>query len=105
MAQFHAYRNQNPDSKKTTPYLLDVQSNLLNDLATRVVIPLRLARHYRGEPAKTLMPVFEIEGAPVLALTQQLAAVPNKALGESVADLSSQQHQIVAALDFLISGV
>jgi len=39
-AQFIAYENANPATKKTYPYLLDIQSNLLDELRTTVVIPL-----------------------------------------------------------------
>jgi hypothetical protein len=37
--QCDAYRNQD-DATGEIPYLLDIQSNLLSDLATRVVVPL-----------------------------------------------------------------
>lgn len=104
MAQFHVYRNLSASSKKTTPYLLDVQSNLLSELASRVVVPLRLAKHYSGNPLDALMPTFQIEEHQVFALTQQLAAISKKEMGAPVADLSEQRYQIVAALDFLISG-
>lgn len=40
MAQFDVYENPDPNSKATVPYLLDVQADLLNKLATRVVVPL-----------------------------------------------------------------
>ena len=50
MAQFNVYRNLNATTKSVTPYLLDVQSNLLSDLVTRVVVPLRLVTHYSGSP-------------------------------------------------------
>ena len=40
MAQFKAYENPNKATRKTYPYLLDIQSNLLDDLRTTVVIPL-----------------------------------------------------------------
>ena len=104
MAQFHVYRNLSASSKKTTPYLLDVQSNLLSELASRVVVPLRLVKHYSGKPLATLMPVFQIEDHQVFALTQQLAAISTKDIGTPVADLSEHHYQIIAALDFLISG-
>ncbi len=104
MAQFHVYKNLSTASKKTTPYLLDVQSNLLSDLATRVVVPLRLVKNYPGTPAATLMPIFKIEDHEAVALMQQLAAVSIKEIGPEVADLSVQHYAIVAALDFLISG-
>jgi toxin CcdB len=104
MAQFHVYRNLNPASKNLTPYLLDVQSDLLSDLASRVVIPLRLLAHYSGSPMQALTPCFKIEGHELIALTQQLAAIPVKEIGGLVTSLSEQHDEIVAALDFLISG-
>ena len=104
MAQFNVYRNLNTASKKVTPYLLDVQSNLLSDLATRVVVPMRLLTRYSGKPMKTLTPSFQIEGREVLAITQQLSAISTKEIGASVADLTDRHFEIIAALDFVISG-
>ena len=40
MAQFDVHRNLNSASANAMPFLLDVQSDLLNGLATRVVVPL-----------------------------------------------------------------
>ena len=40
MARFDVYANPGPHAN-TTPYLLDVQSNLLDGLDSRMVIPLR----------------------------------------------------------------
>lgn len=40
MPQFDVYRNRNPRSRRSIPYLLDVQSDLLTALSTRVVVPL-----------------------------------------------------------------
>ena len=60
MAQFEVYENPNPQSRDDIPYLLDVQSDLLEPLATRVVVPLVLSSA-AGKPAKHLNPEFEIE--------------------------------------------
>ena len=38
MAQFDVYHNPNPATRKTIPYLLDVQADLLDAMATRVVV-------------------------------------------------------------------
>jgi toxin CcdB len=40
MAQFTVYRNKNPQTRSTVPFLLDIQNDLLDDLETRVVVPL-----------------------------------------------------------------
>ena len=57
MAQFDVCRNTNPASSRDIPYLLEVQSDLLDVLATRVVVPLVLATEM-GKAAKTLNPKF-----------------------------------------------
>ncbi|ENQ4673024.1 CcdB family protein, partial [Vibrio cholerae] len=38
-------------------------------------------------------------------LTQQMASVPTKILVEPVADLSTFRDEIIAAIDFLITGI
>ncbi|MCF8107725.1 MAG: CcdB family protein [Desulfohalobiaceae bacterium] len=40
MSQFDVHENTNPETNQTIPYLLDVQADLLETLATRVVVPL-----------------------------------------------------------------
>lgn len=49
MSQFTIYRNHNARTKNRIPFLLDVQSDLLSDLGTRVVIPLALTTTFKGK--------------------------------------------------------
>jgi toxin CcdB len=105
MAQFTVHRNTNPATQGTVPYLLNVQSDLIEDLGTRVVIPLYPVSAMKGEILRTLTPVFEIGGAPYIMMTPQLAGIPRKSLGATVADLSPQRDNIIAALDLLITGI
>lgn len=104
MGQFDVYRNPNPATRKTLPFLLDVQADLLDDLATRVVAPLLIASEL-DQPAKHLNPKFKVEGKAVVMSTAELAGVPLKALGEKVASLKHKREEIIAALDFLITGI
>lgn len=105
MAQFTAYENPNKTTKKTYPYLLDIQSDLLSDLRTTVVIPL-CATKLAGKAAITkLCPIVEIEGKSFIALTQQLAGIDRNSLGQRVCDLSQYRSEIIAVLDFIISGI
>ncbi len=104
MARFDVYRN--PDKKATsTPYLLDVQSPLLQGLATRVVVPMRRLDQFAGvTPPPKLLPTFSIEGTDCMMETPKLASVPNRILQTPVASLAEHQHDIVAALNFLFQG-
>lgn len=103
MAQFDVFRNLTPKTNQDIPYLLDVQVDLLEDLSTRVVVPL-----YRSstipEPAKYLNPVFSIANNSVVMSTAELAGIPKNILGEKVTSLIDNRNVIIGALDFLITG-
>jgi toxin CcdB len=103
MAQFDVYRNPSPTTGVAVPYLLDVQSDLLSEMRTRVVVPLAPVESV-GRPAVSLNPVFRVEDTEVLMMTQHLAAVPRAALHNAVTSLSGEHDRIVAALDFLVLG-
>jgi toxin CcdB len=105
MPQFAVHKNKNPKTKAAYPYLLDVQSELLDSLETRVVIPLAKLTALRKSPIKDLTPVLEIDGHAYLILVPQLAGIPRSELGPTVAVVGHHRNQIVAALDFLITGI
>ena len=103
--QFYVYSNTNPASKGQYPYLLDVQNNLLADLKTRLVIPLTAQANCRSGVISKLCPVFNINGEPFVALTQQMAGIELRLLGAEVADLSAYRTEIIAAIDFAVVGI
>ena len=105
MAQFDVHRNTNPATRTRILYLLDVQADLLDPLATRVVVPLVKPEVLGGKIAERLSPMFEVEGRKVVMLTPELAGVPRKALGERVGSLAGERLSIVAALDVVFSGI
>ncbi|MBM3223339.1 MAG: plasmid maintenance protein CcdB [Candidatus Tectomicrobia bacterium] len=104
MAQWDVYVNPHPDTSHAVPYLLDVQSDLLAPLVTRVVVPL-VRYGSMPSPARHLNPVFEVQGERVVMSTAELAGVPLQALGAQVTGLVEQRDVIMRALDFLFSGV
>ena len=104
MAQFDVYLNPSAATRKLIPYLLDVQADLLDTLATRVVVPLILAEEM-GLAAKHLNPQFKIKGVAVVMSTAELAGVPNRSLGDKVTTLKSKRDEIIAALDMLFTGI
>lgn len=105
MAQFAVHRNNNPKSKVSIPYLLDVQSDLLAELNTRLVIPLYLRKSLPFKPITRLMPEFIIENKKTILMTPQLAGISIKSLGDEIINISAHREEIIAALDLLITGV
>ncbi|OGA65481.1 MAG: plasmid maintenance protein CcdB [Betaproteobacteria bacterium RIFCSPLOWO2_12_FULL_65_14] len=105
MAQFDVYRNTNASTRARIPYLLDVQADLLDPLATRIVVPLAKPEVLGGKVAERLNPLFHLEGRRLAMLTPELAGVSRKLLGERVASLAGERQAIVAALDLVFTGI
>jgi len=103
MSQFDVYRNPNPATNDQIPYLLDLQTDLLEITRTRVVVPLERSGTF--STAQRLMPKFRIEGIAVVMSTPELAGIGFSNLGEPVASLADKRQEIMAALDLLFSGI
>jgi len=104
MAQFTVYRNKSARSKGTFPFLVDVQSDLLEDLQTRVVIPLTRAGALAKKPVERLMPLLKLDEETYVLMTPQLAGIASKELGAASGSLADHRGLILAAMDFLRTG-
>lgn len=104
MPRYDVYRNPRKESARQVPYLLDVQSDLLEDLDTRVIVPLRAAA---GVPhlVTRLNPVLTVDGVALMMDTPQLVGYPRAALKRPVANLGASAFDIQNALDFLFAGI
>ena len=98
MARFDLYLS--PDQNG---YLLDVQSDLLSDLNTRIVVPL-MPLDRAPKPATILNPVFDIHEVPHVMVTQFLSAVPIGLLRRPGGSLARRSEAITRARDFLYQG-
>lgn len=98
MARFDVYANPGG-----VGYVLDVQADVLNDLSTRVVVPL-MAVADAPVPAKRLNPVVEIGAAPHVMVTQFMAAIPQALIRSPVTNLAENDNEIMAALDMVLVG-
>jgi toxin CcdB len=104
MAQFTVYKNKNPRSKTTYPLLVDAQADLLNELQTRLVIPLTKAAALTKKPMTRLTPSIDVDGEQYLLMTPQLAGIARSELGAAVGNIADQRSAIISALDLLITG-
>ena len=104
MARFDVHANPGKHAK-TTPYLLDIQCNLLDGLDSRMVIPLRSLKHFpKVRVATQPTPIFKIGGKDYLLETPKMGAVPQHVLKSPVTSLTTSQAELMAALDFLFQG-
>jgi toxin CcdB len=105
MSQFSVYKNKNAATKSIFPLLLDVQSGLLGDLHSRIVIPLTKSPGAVQKPLSRLTPIIKVEGVPHLLVTYQLASIPASVLGSVVAEAAEHRDAIISALDMLVTGI
>ena len=98
MAKYDVFAN--PDGEG---YLLDVQANLLEDLTTRIVVPL-VAQANAPRALKRLNPVFMIGGKQFVMFTHLIGTVGTSALTEPRLSLADLGDQVDAALDMLFRG-
>ncbi|ABD83244.1 CcdB family protein [Saccharophagus degradans] len=105
MAQYDVYRNPSKQSKKHYPYLLDIQSPYISEIATRIVIPLSYAASFKNEAMTNLTPEISFEDEQLLLLTPQISSIPVNILSNPVGSLSHFREQIINALDFAITGI
>jgi len=100
MARFDVYANPDVDEKKLIPFFLDVQSDHVQGLQTRVVVPLWQSGMLPIR-AENLNPEFDVAGQRVVMDTPSMGAVPAAALRRTVQNLTSQQLTIQDAIDTL----
>ena len=105
MSQFTLYRNVDSNSNKTYPYFVDIQNTLLNDLNSRVVIPLSPHTALQKTDVKNLCPIIDIDGTSFVLLTHQITSVPKSILKSEVTTLEHIRYEILGAMDMLISGI
>jgi toxin CcdB len=105
MGQFCTYKNPNPATRAQYPYLLDIQSDLLSELRTTVVIPVTPSKLAASVSLTRLNPTIVIDGKSFTVMTQQIAGVDRNQLGAQAHDLSPYRAEIIAALDFVLSGI
>lgn len=97
MAQFDVYRLDDVR-------VVDCQSNLLDRLETRFVVPL-LAGEQRAVALTRLNPMLEVDGEDMILMPQLASSIEKRALGQPVASLSASSLIIIDAIDVLLSGV
>jgi toxin CcdB len=100
MARFDVYANPDASERRHTPYLVDVQNDYIDHLATRVVAPLRREVAF-GPCARNLNPVFTVGDDSVVLDTSALGAVPLSQLRKVVAHLGDSRAAIQEAMGTL----
>lgn len=99
MARFDVY----PSPDRGPGYLLDVQTDFLEGLNTRIVVPL-MPPELAPLPGRGLNPLLPVGEESLLMVTQYLASIERRHLRRPIASLASRGDDITRALDVLLTG-
>lgn len=104
MAQFDVYPNPLAATRDSVPYVVDIQSGLIDPLPTRLVIPLsRVGATLPRLPAN-LCPAVELSGETLTLMPHLAAPVAARALRHPVSSLAHRAGELAAAMDAVLSG-
>lgn len=104
MAQYDVYPNPSNSAASGIPYVVVVQSDLLDALATRLTVPLS-ELDAAGKVPTALCPVIVVKGHRLHALAHYAAPLPAKVLRRPVDNVAAQSSALVSAIDAVLSGV
>jgi toxin CcdB len=104
MAQYDVFTNPSRSANDGIPYVIVVQSDFLDALATRLTMPLAVLDAATKVPT-ALCPVIMVKGQRLHALAHYAAALPARALKRPVDNVASQASALVSALDAVLSGI
>ena len=104
-AQFDVFKNPSATTREHYPYLVDIQSLYLEELATWIVIPLGKASLFQNTAMKGLTPEVTFHDKKLLLLIPQISSISKKQLKEPIGSLSHLRDELMNALDFAIFGI
>ena len=104
MAQYDVYANPSNSAAAGIPYVVMVQSDLLDALGTRLSVPLAVPDASIKAPP-TLCPIITVKGRRFHALAHYAAPLPSRLLRRPVANVAAQANVLVSAIDAVLTGI
>ena len=103
MAQYDVFANPSSSAATGIPYVVVIQSDLLDALATRLTMPLAVLE-FVGKVPTSLCPVIMVKGKRLHALAHYAAPLPARVLRRPVDNVTAQASTLVSAMDAVLSG-
>jgi toxin CcdB len=103
MPQFDVLANPIPRARRALPFVMILQSDLIETGRDRVVAPLAPSANM-PPLAGRLIPVITLRESAYALLVPSLTTMPAADLHQVVANLANDRDRIMAALDYLFLG-
>ncbi len=101
--QFDVYPNPSSRMRDVYPFVVDVQSDLLKALATRMVVPLAITELPSASLPRRLCPVLIVQGQSLMLVPFEAAPLDKRHLKTKVSSVRDRAHDVVAAMDAVIN--
>jgi toxin CcdB len=103
--QFDVFENPSPRMREVYPYVVDVQSDLLGALATRMVVPLAVTALASQNLPRQLCPLISVNDKPLMLVPFEAAPLDKRLLKAEITSIRDRSHEIIAAMDAVLSGI
>jgi toxin CcdB len=103
--QFDVFENPSPRMRDVYPYVVDVQSDLLSALATRMVVPLAVTTLAVKDLPLRLCPVITVNEKALMLVPFEAAPLDKRYLRTEITSVRDRSHEIIAAMDSVLSGI
>jgi toxin CcdB len=103
--QFDVFDNPSPRMRDVYPYVVDVQSDLLSALATRMVVPLAVMALAAGDLPRRLCPIITVNEKSLMLVPFEAAPLDKRLLRTKVDCVQDRSYEIIAAMDAVLSGI
>jgi toxin CcdB len=85
--------------------VVDVQSDLLSSLATRMVVPLAVTTLAANVLPRRLFPVITVNQKSLMLVPFEAAPLDKRLLRTEITSVRERSHEIIAAMDSVLSGI
>ena len=103
--QFDVFENPSPRMREVYPYVVDVQSDLLSALATRMMVPLAVTALASQNLPRQLCPLISVNDKPLMLVPFEAAPLDKRLLKAEITSIRDRSHEIIAAMDAVLSGI
>jgi toxin CcdB len=104
MPQYDVFTNPSRSASDGIPYVVVIQTDLLDALPTRLTMPLSAFSSATKVPT-ALCPVIVVKGKRLHALAHYAAPLPARLLRRPVDNVAAQASALVSAMAAVLSGI
>ncbi|NDD13992.1 MAG: plasmid maintenance protein CcdB [Betaproteobacteria bacterium] len=103
--QFDVFENPSPRTRDAYPYVVDVQSDLLSSLATRMVVPLAETALAATDLPVRLCLLLIVNNKSLMLVPFEAAPLDKRLLKAEITSVRDRSHEIISAMDAVLNSI